>query len=214
MDFFEKTEKAGIVPVVVLEDASDAVPTAKALLDGGIGFMEITLRTSCALDAIREVAEKVPEMCVGAGTVLTPDNAKDAIASGATFIVSPGFCPEVVDICKESEIPVIPGCVTPTEITMAVNRGLDVVKFFPANVYGGKAAIKGLASVFRSVRFLPTGGINTENIEEYITEPYIIAAGGSWVCPSKMISGGDFAGITAKAREVVDKIRSVKEANQ
>ncbi|MBO4636870.1 MAG: bifunctional 4-hydroxy-2-oxoglutarate aldolase/2-dehydro-3-deoxy-phosphogluconate aldolase [Clostridiales bacterium] len=211
MDFFEQVEKAGIVPVVVIDDASDAVPTAEALLSGGVEFMEITLRTSCALEAIRQVKKNVPKMNVGAGTVLSLSNAKDAIAAGASFIVSPGFCPEVVDHCLAWEVPVIPGCVTPTEITAAFNKGLSIVKFFPAKVYGGKSAIKELAGVFRQVRFLPTGGIDTENMDEYLSEPYIAAVGGSWVCPSKMIASHDFEGITKKCTEATQKIREIKK---
>ncbi len=207
MDFFEKVSQAKIVPVVVIEDAADAIPTARALLAGGISFMEITMRTSCALDAIKQVKENVPEMTVGAGTVITPANARDAIAAGATFIVSPGFCGEVVDICIENDIPVVPGCVTPTEITAAINKGLSVVKFFPAGVYGGKKAIKELASVFRSVKFLPTGGVNQDNLNEYINEPYITAVGGSWLCPAKLIAAHDFDEITRRANEAVMAVR-------
>ncbi|MBP5655338.1 MAG: bifunctional 4-hydroxy-2-oxoglutarate aldolase/2-dehydro-3-deoxy-phosphogluconate aldolase [Clostridiales bacterium] len=211
MDFFDKVSEGQIVPVVVIDDARNAVPCAKALLEGGIVFMEITMRTTCALDAIKEVVSNVPGITVGAGTVLSVDNAKSAIACGASFIVSPGFSAEVADLCVAEGIPYVPGCVTPTEIMAAAAKGLNVVKFFPAKVYGGKSAVKELAGVFRNVKFLPTGGINTDNLEDYIGEPYIAAVGGSWVCPSDMISAGDFAGITARSREAKGKIKAVKE---
>ena len=207
MDFFEKVSQAKIVPVVVIEDAADAIPTARALLAGGISFMEITMRTSCALDAIKQVKENVPEMTVGAWTVLCLDNARDAVAAGASFIVSPGFCAEVVDYCIGEDIPVVPGCVTPTEITAAVNKGLTVVKFFPASVYGGRKAVKELASVFRMVKFLPTGGINQDNLFEYVNEPYIAAVGGSWLCPANLIASHDFDEITKRSYEAVRIVR-------
>ncbi|MBO4578942.1 MAG: bifunctional 4-hydroxy-2-oxoglutarate aldolase/2-dehydro-3-deoxy-phosphogluconate aldolase [Clostridiales bacterium] len=211
MDFFDKAERAGIIPVVVIDDAADAVDTARALLAGGVSFMEITLRTACAPDAIRLVKENVPEMTVGAGTVLSLKAARTAIDAGATFIVSPGFVPEVADYCVTTSIPYIPGCVTPTEIIAAVSKGFDVVKFFPASVYGGIKAIKELASVFRSIKFLPTGGVNADNLEDYIREPYIAAVGGSWVCPAKLIASNNFEEITLRAKDAVDKIRAVRE---
>ena len=211
MDFYDQVNKAGAVPVVVIEDPACAVPTALALLKGGICFMEITLRTSCALEAIRLVKENVPGMIVGAGTVISVENVEDAVEAGASFIVSPGFFPEVVDYCTSNDIPVIPGCVTPTEIISAMNKGLKTVKFFPADVYGGIKSIRELASVFRDIRFLPTGGINASNMAEYISEPFVIAVGGSWICSSKMIAAHDFGGIELKAREAADIIKALKE---
>ncbi len=211
MDFFDKVNQAGTVPVVVIDSAECAVPTAQALIRGGISFMEITLRTSCALEAIRLVKENVPEMTVGAGTVISEEQAQAAVAAGASFIVSPGFFPEVVDHCIKSNVPVIPGCVTPTEIISAINKGIKIVKFFPADVYGGIKTIKELSGVFRDIKFLPTGGINASNMAEYISEPSIIAVGGSWVCPSKMIAAHDYDGIELKAKEATDIIKTLKE---
>lgn len=211
MDFFDKAQRAGIIPVVVIDDAADAVDTAMALLAGGISFMEITLRTACAPETIRLVRENVPEMTVGAGTVLSLKAARTAIDAGATFIVSPGFVPEVADYCVQTSVPYIPGCVTPTEISAAISKGFDVVKFFPASVYGGVKAIKELASVFRSIKFLPTGGVNPDNLSDYIKEPCVAAVGGSWVCPAKLIASNNFEEITALAKDAVDKIRDIRE---
>ena len=207
MTVVERCEKCGLVPVVVIENAEDAVPTARALLKGGIDTMEITFRTAAAADAIRAVAEQVPEMLVGAGTVLNTEQCRTALEAGARFIVSPGFDAETVDFCLEREVPILPGCVTPTEIMMALKKGLKLVKFFPANVYGGLKAMKALAAPFVGIRFLPTGGVNAENISEYITAPFIAAVGGSWVCTKGDISSHQFDKITAlcqQARETID----------
>lgn len=193
-----------IVPVVVIEDVKDAVPTAKALLAGGINVMEITLRTTAALDSIRTVAAECPDMIVGVGTVLNLDQAKQAVEAGAKFIVSPGFDEETVKWCVDNKIDVAPGCVTPTEIMAARKLGLRVVKFFPANVYGGLKAITNLAAPFTDMQFIPTGGVNTENISEFVANPAIFAVGGSWVCKKADISAGNFDKITelcAQARK-------------
>ncbi len=196
MTVMERLARSVIVPVVVLEDAKDAVPAANAMLKGGIDTMEITFRTECASECIKAVSENCPDMLVGAGTVLNVEQAKLAVKMGAKFIVSPGFDADVVDWCIKNEIPVVPGCVTPTEIMMAVNRGLKVVKFFPANVYGGLNAMKNLSAPFTGVKFLPTGGVNAANIKEYVSAPFIFAVGGSWVCPKKEVAAGDFEKIT------------------
>ena len=196
MTVMERLARSVIVPVVVLEDAKDAVPAANAMLKGGIDTMEITFRTECASECIKAVSENCPDMRVGAGTVLNVEQAKLAVKMGAKFIVSPGFDADVVDWCIKNEIPVVPGCVTPTEIMMAVNRGLKVVKFFPANVYGGLNAMKNLSAPFTGVKFLPTGGVNAANIKEYVSAPFIFAVGGSWVCPKKEVAAGDFEKIT------------------
>lgn len=201
MNVLERMKNAGVVPVVVIDNAKDAVPCAKALLAGGIDVMEITFRTAAAPDAIKAVAEACPEMLVGAGTVLNLEQCKLALEMGAKFIVSPGFDAGVVGYCIENEIAVTPGCVTPTEITAAVNMGLKVIKFFPANVYGGLNAMKNLSAPFGGVKFLPTGGVNTANIKEYIDAPFIHAVGGSWVCPKADIAEGNFEKITALCKE-------------
>lgn len=201
MTVLERLKRSGVVPVVVLDDAKDAVATANAMLAGGIDVMEITFRTAAAPDAIKAVAEACPDMLVGAGTILSLDQCKKAVEMGAKFIVSPGFDAGVVGWCIENNIAVTPGCVTPTEITAAVNMGLSVVKFFPANVYGGLNAMKNLSGPFGNVKFLPTGGVNTANIKEYIDAPFIHAVGGSWVCPKADIAAGNFDKITVLCKE-------------
>ena len=163
--------------------------------------MEITFRTAAAPEAIKAVAENCPDMLVGAGTILNLDQCKLAIEMGAKFIVSPGFDADVVKYCVENDIAVAPGCVTPTEIMAAVNLGLKVVKFFPANVYGGLNAMKNLSAPFVGVKFMPTGGVNAANIKEYIDAPFIHAVGGSWVCPKADIAAGNFEKITALCKE-------------
>ncbi len=201
MTALERFARAGVVPVVVLDDAKDAVATANAMLKGGVDVMEITFRTAAAPDAIRAVSENCPDMLVGAGTILTLEQCKKAVDMGAKFIVSPGFDAEVVSWCVENNIPVTPGCVTPTEITAALKLGLKVVKFFPANIYGGLNAMKNLAAPFVGIQFLPTGGVNASNIREYIDSPFILAVGGSWVCPKADIAAGNFEKITALCAE-------------
>ncbi len=196
MNTLEKLRNSIVVPVVVLDRAEDAVPTAKALMAGGVDVMEITFRTAAAPDSIAAVAESCPDMLVGAGTILNLDQCKLAIEKGAKFIVSPGFDAEVVSYCVENDIAVCPGCVTPTEIMAALKLGLKVVKFFPANVYGGLTAMKNLSAPFGGVKFLPTGGVNTENIKEYFSAPFIHAVGGSWICPKADIAAGNFEKIT------------------
>lgn len=206
MDVMTRLANAGVVPVVVLDQAADAVPTAKAMLKGGIDVMEITFRTAAARDSIAAVAAECPEMLVGAGTVITLEQCKTAVAAGAKFIVSPGFDPEVVAWCVENNVPVTPGCVTPTEITAALKLGLKVVKFFPANVYGGLNAMKALSAPFGGVKFIPTGGVNAQNLAEYISAPFIHAVGGSWVCPKADIAAGNWekiTGLCAEARKAV-----------
>ena len=201
MTAMERFANSIVVPVVVLDKAEDAVPTARAMLAGGIDTMEITFRTACAPEAIRAVAENCPEVLVGAGTVLNLEQCKLALEMGAKFIVSPGFSEEVVGYCVEHGVPVAPGCVTPTEIMSAMKYGLKMVKFFPANVYGGLTALKNLAAPFGDMKFLPTGGVNSDNIKEYIDAPFIHAVGGSWVCPKAEIAAGNWEKITNLCRE-------------
>ena len=169
MDIAEKFQKIGVVPVVVLEDVKDAVPLAKALVEGGLPCAEVTFRTEAAEESIRLMAEQFPDMLVGAGTVLTKEQVDAAAAAGAKFIVSPGFDPEIVDYCLEKEIPVYPGCVSPSEVAQAVKRGLKVVKFFPAEPAGGLPMIKAMAAPYVGLKFMPTGGINAKNLEEYLS---------------------------------------------
>lgn len=203
----EKLEGARIIPVVVIEKAEDAVPAAKAIMDGGISVMEITFRTAAAADAIKAVKEACPNMLVGAGTVITLEQCKKAIECGAQFIVSPGYDEEIVSYCLKQGIIVTPGCVTPTEIMAAMKQGLKVLKFFPAGVYGGIKAIKALAAPFGSVRFIPTGGANIDNLKEYLDCPAVFAVGGTWLCTKKDVSEGNFDRITQLCREAVKTAR-------
>lgn len=201
MEVLDRLARAGIVPVVVLEDAKDAVATAEALLAGGVDVMEITFRTAAAADSIRAVAEQCPDMLVGAGTVITLEQCRRAVECGAKFIVAPGFDEEVVRWCVEHQVPVTPGCVTPTEIMAAMKLGLRVVKFFPAGVYGGLSAMKALSGPFGGIKFIPTGGVNGQNIGEFLAAPFVHAVGGSWVCPKADITAGSFEKITDLCRQ-------------
>ncbi len=201
MNVFQKIAETALVPVVVLENVRDALPTAKALLAGGIGVMEITFRTEAAADSIREVSQQCPDILVGAGTIVTLDQCKRAVEHGAQFIVSPGYDEEVVAWCCENKIPIVPGCATPSEIMAALKHNLRVVKFFPANVYGGLSTMRALHGPFGSLKFIPTGGINLANIGEYIEAPFIHAVGGSWICPKELITFQDFEKIESLCKE-------------
>lgn len=201
MEILERLHQAGVVPVVVLEDAAHAVPTAKAMLAGGIDVMEITFRTAAARDSIAAVVKECPDMLVGAGTVVTLEQCKAAVEAGARFIVSPGFSEEVVSWCVERGVTIAPGCVTPTEIMAAMAHGLKVVKFFPASVYGGLSAMKALSGPFGGIKFIPTGGVSAQNLGEYLAAPFIHAVGGSWLCDRADIAAGRFDRITALCAE-------------
>ena len=194
----------GLVPVVVLDKACDAVPTARALLAGGVDVMEITMRTEAALDAMKAVKKEVPQMLLGAGTVISREMAKSAVAAGSEFIVAPGLNPEVVKCCLDMNIPVIPGCVTPTEIEQALSLGLNILKFFPAGMYGGVNGCKNLYGPYRMVKFIPTGGVSLENLEEFADKSFIHAIGGSWMCRQSDISKGNFDVITAACKKSVN----------
>lgn len=196
-----------IIPVVKLERAEDATKLARALYKGGICCMEITFRTAAAKDAIKKVAEEVPEMLVGAGTVIGAGQVADAVEAGAKFIVSPGLSEEVVKKCRELDVICLPGCVTASEIMKAKSLGIGVVKFFPAETSGGIKAIKALAAPFGDMKFIPTGGINTENIGTYLENPFIAACGGSWMVKESDINAGNFEEITQKAQEALTLVR-------
>ena len=193
-----------VVPVVVLDDAEDAAPLAEALVKGGIPCAEVTFRTEAAEESIRIMSEKYPEMLVGAGTVLTTEQVDRAVAAGAKFIVSPGFDPEIVDYCMEKNIPVFPGCVSPSEVAQAVKRGLKVVKFFPAEQAGGLAMLKAMAAPYTMLKFMPTGGINTKNLKEYLGFSKILCCGGSWMVKGDMIKNKEFDKITEMTREATE----------
>ncbi len=210
MTITEQFKEYGVVPVVVLNDAKDALPLAKALVEGGLACAEVTFRTDAAEESIRLMSEAYPEMLVGAGTVLTIDQVDRAVKAGAKFIVSPGFDPEIVDYCLEKEIPVLPGCITPSEVAQAVKRGLKVVKFFPAEQAGGVAMIKAMAAPYTMVKFMPTGGINTKNLADYLGCDKILCCGGSWMVKGDMIKAGEFDKITAMTKEAVEKVKEIR----
>ena len=207
MDIAEKFQKIGVVPVVVLEDAKDAVPLAKALVEGGLPCAEVTFRTEAAEESIRLMAEQFPDMLVGAGTVLTKEQVDAAAAAGAKFIVSPGFDPEIVDYCLEKEIPVVPGCISPSEVAQAVKRGLKVVKFFPAEPAGGLKYIRAIAAPYTMMKFMPTGGINPQNVREYLAYDRIAACGGSWMVKNTMIENNEFDRIEELVQEAVEIVK-------
>ncbi len=210
MTISEQFKEYGVVPVVVLNDAKDALPLAKALVEGGLACAEVTFRTEAAEESIRLMSEAYPEMLVGAGTVLTIDQVDRAVKAGAKFIVSPGFDPEIVDYCLENNIPVFPGCVTPSEVAQAVKRGLKVVKFFPAEQAGGIAMIKAMAAPYTMVKFMPTGGINTKNLADYLSCDKILCCGGSWMVKGDMIKAGEFDKICTMAKEAVAKVKEIR----
>jgi 2-dehydro-3-deoxyphosphogluconate aldolase/(4S)-4-hydroxy-2-oxoglutarate aldolase len=193
----------GIVPVIKINDPKDAVPLARALYDGGLPAAEVTFRTACAKEAIERICTELPDMLVGAGTVLTPKQADEAAAAGAKFIVSPGLNPTVVRHCVEKGIPIVPGCVSPSDIERALELNLDTVKFFPAEQAGGIAMIKAMSAPYSGVSFMPTGGISPKNLNDYLSFPKVVACGGSWMVKEELIAEGRFEEITALAREAV-----------
>lgn len=205
-EVLNKIQKMGIVPVIKLEDAKDAVPLAKALCDGGLPCAEVTFRTAAAEESIRQMRKAFPDMLIGAGTVLTTEQVDLAVAAGATFIVSPGLNPRVVRYCVEKKIPITPGCSNPSDIEAAIELGLDVVKFFPAEAAGGLAMIKAMSAPYGNMKFMPTGGINAKNLTSYLDFPKIIACGGSWMVSDELVKAGDFDKITALTKEAVTQM--------
>ena len=201
---YEKLGETGLIPVVVIDDAKDAVPAAEAIYAGGISVVEITFRTSAAAEAIANISRDCPQMTVGAGTVLTLEQCKAAVDAGAQFIVSPGFDPEVAGWCAEHHIAITPGAVTSTEIIAATKLGFKIIKFFPAGIMGGVAAMKALTGPFTDIKFVPTGGVSKSNLSEYISAPFVWAVGGSWLCTKADIAAGNFAQITANCRDAVE----------
>ena len=206
----ETIHKMGVVPVVVLNDAKDAAPLAKALCEGGLPCAEVTFRTEAAEESIRIMTTEYPDMFVGAGTVLTIEQIDRAVAAGAKFIVSPGFDPEIVDYCLSKDIPVYPGCITPSEVAQAVKRGLKVVKFFPAEQFGGVSTIKALAAPYVGVKFMPTGGVNAKNLESYLSCDKIVACGGSWMVKGDLVKEGKFDDIKNLVKEAVRLVADIR----
>ncbi|MBE5871960.1 MAG: bifunctional 4-hydroxy-2-oxoglutarate aldolase/2-dehydro-3-deoxy-phosphogluconate aldolase [Lachnospiraceae bacterium] len=202
----DKISKIGIVPVIALDDAKDAAPLAKALSEGGIDCAEVTFRTAAAKDTIRIIAKNYPDMLVGAGTVLTQKQVDEAVEAGAEFIVSPGLNPQVVAYCIEKGVPVVPGTSTPSDVETALSLGLEVVKFFPAEAAGGIGMIKAMSAPYGGVKFMPTGGINADNLNQYLDFSKVIACGGSWMVKKDLIKAGDFDKIKELTEQAVTKM--------
>ena len=209
-NMIEQFKKIGIIPVVVLDDAKDAVPLAKALCEGGLPCAEVTFRTAAAEESIRAMSAAFPDMLIGAGSVLTKDQVDKAIAAGAKFIVSPGFDPEIVKYCLEKGMPIIPGTETPSEMQQALALGIRTVKFFPAEPSGGLNMIKAVGAALVDLTFMPTGGINAKNVRDYLAYDRIIACGGSWMVKKDLVAAGEFDKIremVAEAAGIVKEIR-------
>lgn len=206
----KQIQDIGILPVIEIQAVKNAEPLANALRNGGLNCAEVTFRTAAASDSIKVMTERFPDMLVGAGTILTTAQAEQAVQAGARFIVSPGLNPHVVKYCLSHQIPVIPGCATPTEVGQAIELGLDVIKFFPAEAAGGLAMIKSLAAPYPHIKFMPTGGITADNLHEYLDFDRVIACGGSFMVKPDMIAGGEFDKITALTKEAVTAMLGLK----
>ena len=209
-EVLEKLGQYGIVPVVVLNDSKDAAPLADALCDGGLACAEVTFRTEAAADSIRIMTEKHPEMLVGAGTVLTTKQVDEAVEAGAKFIVSPGLNPTIVKYCIEKNIPITPGVATPSEMEQAIELGLNLVKFFPAEPSGGLAMINAVAAPYTMLKFMPTGGINPDNVKDYLNSDKIFACGGSWMVKGNLINDGNSDKIKELTKEAVNIVKEIR----
>ncbi|MFW2381404.1 MAG: bifunctional 4-hydroxy-2-oxoglutarate aldolase/2-dehydro-3-deoxy-phosphogluconate aldolase [Acidimicrobiales bacterium] len=209
-DVFETIRAAGVLPVVTIDDADLAVPLVDALQAGGLSVVEVTLRTDAGLAAIKAIATHSPSTCVGAGSVTTADQANAAADAGAKFLVSPGLDDGVVIAAREHRVPVIPGIATPTELMRAIAHHLHVVKLFPAETLGGRSTLQALSAVWPDVRFVPTGGISADNAASYLADGHVLAVGGSWVAPRKLIAARDWAHITALASAAMDLAGGVR----
>ena len=206
----EKIAEYGVMPVVVLEDAKDAKPLADALVKGGLPCAEVTFRTDAAEESIRIMTREYPKMLVGAGTVLTVSQVDKAVNAGAKFIVSPGFDTEIVDYCIKKDVPVFPGCITPSEVAQAVKRGLRIVKFFPAGQFGGVDTIKALAAPYTTIKFMPTGGVNARNLKDYLSCDKIVCCGGSWMVKGDLVRAGEFKKIRELTEEAAELVKSIR----
>ncbi len=212
MDIFDRLAEIGIVPVVALDNAEDAIPLGEALIKGGLPCAEITFRTAAAEEAIRLMTKAFPDMIIGAGTVLTTEQVDRAVAAGAKFIVAPGCNPRIVRYCVEKNIPMAPGVATASEIEQALECGVKKVKFFPAEQNGGLSMIKALAAPYVDVTFMPTGGLNKDNVKDYLSYDRIFACGGTWMVKKDMISEGKFDEIEALTREAAEIVKLVKNS--
>ncbi len=210
MTVLEQIGGHGVVPVVVIDDADHAERLGKALVTGGLPCAEITFRTRAAQAAIEVLTSAFPEMLVGAGTVMTVEQAQAAVAAGSRFVVSPGFDEPVVDWCLAHDVPVVPGVMTPTEINMALGKGLNVLKFFPAEAAGGASTLNAIGAAYPDVRFIPTGGIDAGNLVDYLRVPTVVACGGSWLARRELIANGEFRQIEQLTAAAVDIVRAVR----
>ncbi len=211
VDVLQRIGELGVVPVIAIDNAADAPKLGQALLDGGLPCAEITFRTAAAAEAIKLMTAECPDVLVGAGTVMTVDQAKRASEAGVKFVVTPGFDEDVVDWCIEHDMPVTPGVVTPTEINMALKKGLNVVKFFPAEASGGVKTLKAIAAPYQGVKFIPTGGISAGNLADYLSLKSVLACGGSWMVTKELISAGRFDQIAALAAEAVAVVQQIRK---
>ena len=210
MNITELLSRNPVVPLVQADDPAIAVDTSRALAAGGLKVAEVVFRTDRAIECLQAVADQVPEMIAGAGTVLSAEQANAALDHGAKFIVSPGLDDGVVGVAKERGVPIYPGTMTPSEVQHAFNLGLDTVKFFPASIAGGIPALKALASVFRTMKFMPTGGVSPANLADFLAIPAVLACGGSWLTPADAIEAGNYEAITALAAEAVGIARKAR----
>ena len=208
MDVYQKIKELKLIPVAVINNADDAVPLGEALIEAGLPIIEVTFRTEAAVESIKRLTKKIPEIIVGAGTVLKVDQVEDVIKTGAHFIVTPGFNPKIVDYCIQVKIPIIPGVNTPTMVEWALEKGLRIVKFFPANLSGGPDMLKSLAGPYPEMKFVPTGGINTDTVIEYLKLSNVIACGGSWIVKKDLISLGQFEEIKRLTKTAISLINS------
>ncbi|MCL2023525.1 MAG: bifunctional 4-hydroxy-2-oxoglutarate aldolase/2-dehydro-3-deoxy-phosphogluconate aldolase [Oscillospiraceae bacterium] len=199
----KKLETEKLLPVLVIENAEDAVPLARALLAGGLSFAEVTFRTAAAAQSIRRIAEELPQITVGAGTVLSVEQANAAVEAGARFLVSPGFNPAVVKEAARLGVPIFPGCITPTEFETAMAFGIKIIKFFPAEQAGGVDFLKAVSGPYPELKFIPTGGINAGNLGQYLALNCVLACGGSFMAPPKLVAAGDWDGISRLARKAI-----------
>ena len=205
-DMMKELYSIGLIPVIKIENPDDAVPLAKALIDGGLPAAEITFRTACAAEAIKNITEAYPEMLVGAGTVLTCEQVDAAIAAGSKFIVSPGLNPKVVSYCLSKGVPMLPGCSNPSDVEVAIELGLKTVKFFPAEAVGGLKMLKAMAAPYGQLTFMPTGGINADNLLDYLKFNKIVACGGSFMVADQLVKEKKWDEITALTKDAVKKM--------
>jgi 2-dehydro-3-deoxyphosphogluconate aldolase / (4S)-4-hydroxy-2-oxoglutarate aldolase len=208
-DLSRRLREVRVVPVIVIDDADAAIPLAAALQQGGLPCAEVTFRTAGAAEALRRMAGEFPEMLIGAGTVLTPAQAAEARDAGAKFVVAPGFNPRVVDYCLENEIAVCPGVCTPSEVEAALEKGLSLLKFFPAEPAGGVKYLKAIAAPYTDVQFMPTGGVGPDNLAQYLAFDRVVACGGSWMAPAEWIRARDFDRIRQETERAVQAVRAL-----